>query len=553
MRQASLKSIGKNLNTEKTSSNNIVDLIEILERIYHAPNINRRMEIFAEGLGSLGWGRVHVYIFDKENKKLHSVAYHGMTKANIETLEKNRMDFDSAQMIISNKYEKFRIGGSYYFPFDNTDEIITHIRNAGTRSAKDPSVFAGWHPQDLLYFPLVDMSKTVVGLISVDDPVFKVKPNKENLLQSQMFIDYFMMHLCKNDYKSFYNKTQDYLSRMFFTSPIAIFFLDKDDRIINANPAATTLLDYNLRDYKGMPFKTLISLDEHYQGIMRARRKKEIFSGETLYLQRQGNDFWGYTVSVPVIDAKDELEGYLNMIIDMTEEKRLQQFLIRAEKMAGIGVLASGIAHELNNPLYGILGLAETIVEEDNLETIKEYASDIVRYSKEAAGIIRDLSGYSYSSRTETNSTVDINATISKALQMMKRLDKLRNVNVISEFDDLPVLNASAGEIQQIFINLITNAMHSMKTTQRKVFRVTTKLMGDFVRISFEDTGIGISKENMAQVFEPFYTTKELGKGTGLGLYICYRIAMKYQGRLDVESELGIGTSFILTLPVKRQ
>ncbi len=530
----------------------ILGIMSILEEIFDAPNIQKRMEIFARGVGKLGWGRVHVYVFDKQTKEIRSAGYWGMSESDIETLEKNRMDFDAAQLVISDKYAKFRIDTAFYFPYGHTDEKIEFIRQAGTASRKDPAEYVGWHPRDLLFFPLVDRSRTVVGLVSVDDPAFKDKPDGEKLLPTIKFIEYFMMHLAREDFRSFFDKTQDYLARMFFSSPIAIFFTDADDVIIEANPAATTMLDYERREYKGMQFRVLVSNEEYYQSMMRARHRMETFSGETMYLQKGAKEFWGYTVSVPVIDPKGDLEGYLNMIIDMTEEKRLQQFLIRAEKMAGIGVLASGIAHELNNPLYGILGLAETIVEEKDIDTIKEYASDIVRYSKEAAGIIRDLSGYSYSSRTETASTVDINATIMKAIQMMKRLDKLSNINVITEIEDLPELNASAGEMQQIFLNLITNAVHAMKTTPKKILRVSTRLMGDFVRISFEDTGIGISQESRAQIFEPFYTTKELGKGTGLGLYICYRIAMKYQGRLDVESEIGVGTTFTLTLPVKR-
>ncbi len=530
----------------------IIDLMDILEEIYDAPNIQKRMEVFARGIGRFGWGRVHVYVFDKKKKNIRSAAYHGMSDADIKRLEKNRMDFDAAQLVISNKYDRYRIGGAYYHPFGSSDNDIEVIRSAGTESRKDPSEYDGWHPRDLLFFPLVDRSRTVIGLVSVDDPEFSVKPNEELLLPTQKFIDYFMMHLAKEDFRSFFDKTQDYLAHMFISSPIGIFFMDAEDLIIEANPAATQMLGYERREYKGMPFRDLIAQEEYYQSILRTRRRKENFSGETLYLKRDGREFWGYTVSVPVVDPKGDLEGYLNMVIDMSEEKRLQQFLIRAEKMAGIGVLASGIAHELNNPLYGILGLAETIVEEKDMETIKEYASDIVRYSKEAAGIIRDLSGYSYSSRTETSSTVDINSTIMKAIQMMKRLDKISNINIVTDLDDLPVLNASQGEMQQIFINLLTNAVHAMKTTPKKVLKISTKLMGDFVRVAFEDTGIGISKENRAQIFEPFYTTKELGKGTGLGLYICYRIAMKYQGRLDVESELGRGTTFSLILPVKR-
>jgi PAS domain S-box-containing protein len=210
---------------------------------------------------------------------------------------------------------------------------------------------------------------------------------------------------------------------MFFVSPLAIVFKNSKEEITDANPFAMNLFGYDRPEIIGLSADTLYSTEEIYKKVSKRRMLDSQFIGEVQFKKKNGTEFWGYLVSVVVNDGEGSIEGFLSMILDMSESKNLQQYLIRAEKMAGIGVLASGIAHELNNPLYGILGLAETVLEETDMELIKEYTSDIVRYSKEAAGIIRDLSGYSYSSRTETSSTVDVNAVIHRALQMMKRID----------------------------------------------------------------------------------------------------------------------------------
>ncbi|MFP4459130.1 MAG: two-component system sensor histidine kinase NtrB [Candidatus Zixiibacteriota bacterium] len=531
----------------------VIDLLDIINKFYREPDIQKRMDIFAQGIHLLGWGRVHIYIFDTDTHEIRSAAYCGLTDEEIAYLEKNRMDYDAAQKIIAPSSDKFRIGIGYYFPYGEADEAIEQIRQVGSKSSKDPSEYKGWHPQDLMYFPLTNHQNQVVGLVSVDDPQFKIKPTEETLEPVEKFIDIVFKRLEEKELQAFFDKSQDFLSRLFFVSPAAIIFSDEEDNIIDLNPATEEIFGYEKFELLCKPSSLIYSGQDQFQMVKKKRLKNDIFRGEANLLKKNGEKFFGYMVSVPVTDEGKNIEGYLDLILDMTEEKNLQHYLIRAEKMAGIGILASGIAHELNNPLYGILGLAETIVEEDDMDNIKEYASDIVRYSKEAAGIIRDLSGYSYSSRSETSSTVDINSTIEKAIQMMRRLDKLSQVSIVTELEQIPEFNASAGELQQIFINMITNACHAMKSTPRKVLTIKTQLRGDFAMISFEDTGIGISAEQKAKIFEPFYTTKELGKGTGLGLYICYRIATKYFGRIDVESEKGKGTKFTIVLPLRRR
>lgn len=534
-------------------SKTAIKLLDIINRFYSEENIHKRMNVFAEGIHELGWGRVHVYLFDKDTHKIRSAAYYGLTDEEKAYLEANRMDYESAQKVIDLKYEKNRIGMGYYFPYeDNSDDEIEEIRSAGSRSSKDPTEYTGWNPLDLMYFPLTNKEEEVVGLVSVDDPVFTERPNKDLLEPVERFIDLLFKRLEEKDLQSFFDKSQDFLSRLFFVSPAAIIFCNGNDEIIDINPATEEMLGYSKFELLKKPCSVIYPTQEQFQTVVRKRIKDYIFNSEANLIKKDGEVFTGYLVSVPVHDAADNTEGYLNLVLDMTEEKNLQHYLIRAEKMAGIGILASGIAHELNNPLYGILGLAETIVEEDDMDLIKEYASDIVRYSKEAAGIIRDLSGYSYSSRVETSSTVDINDTLDKAIKMMRRLDKLSQISVVTEMEEIPEFNASSGELQQIFINMITNACHAMRSSPRKVLTVRTQLKGDFILVSFEDTGIGLSEEQKTKIFEPFYTTKELGKGTGLGLYICYRIAMKYHGRIDVKSTEGEGSTFTVTFPLTR-
>ncbi|MCD6594324.1 PAS domain S-box protein [bacterium] len=528
----------------------IIKILDIVSRLRNARTFQEKMALIAEGIGVCGWTYVHLYVFDRDKKEIKSAAYWGIDEDGRKHLETHRMKLHEIETILmKQEFEQYKIGRCYYISHSIDDEFINKIRSTGWVPNDEKEKSDAWHPQDMLFIPLYGFGGKVVGLVSVDDPIDSKIPTEESLRSVELFVDYAVAFIEEDEFENYFSKSKAVLAEVFNLSPVAIVVSDENDKIININPAAENIFSFKIDEVIGKDTSFLFSPSENLENVLQ-QRQNGIFKGEVLMHQKDGEEFWGYVVNVPIENFAGEIESYLLMALDVTETKNLQYYLIRAEKLAGIGILASGIAHELNNPLYGILGLAETIVEEDDVKIIHEYANDIVEYSREAAEIVKDLAGYSYSSRMETASTVNPNITIQNALKMIRRLGKLNNIDIEEDYGELTEINASASELQQVFVNLITNAADSI--LDKGKLTITTLQVRDFVEIRVSDTGSGIPEKYRAHIFEPFFTTKPVGEGTGLGLYISYRIINKYNGTIDFKSSKNNGTIFTVKFPTKQ-
>jgi PAS domain S-box-containing protein len=257
------------------------------------------------------------------------------------------------------------------------------------------------------------------------------------------------------------------------------------------------------------------------------------------------------TFSYPILDEKGRLFSVIEDIRDITDEQRLQEQLIQSEKLAGVGILASGIAHEINNPLSGIIGMAEIALEDENLSKIKNYLKDIFNCGIRIGEIVKALRSYSRIAKSKEESLVDINEALEESLKMVRLATKTNSVEVIKKFQPVEKIEANVGEIQQIFTNLITNAFQAMNG-KGGMLTLSTRPLKDLIEIKVSDSGMGIPQKYFKKIFDPFFTTKKVGEGTGLGLNIVYRIVTKYEGTVDVESKEGIGTTFIIKFPIRR-
>ncbi|MDE3243133.1 MAG: HAMP domain-containing protein [Nitrospirota bacterium] len=236
---------------------------------------------------------------------------------------------------------------------------------------------------------------------------------------------------------------------------------------------------------------------------------------------------------------------------EVTAERRLQDQLIQAEKLAGLGTLTAGIAHEINNPLFVIMGMAQAMEDEDDLRVTKEYAQDIVKYSRHMASIIRNFAGYAAPGFAEDTQPVDVNQKLEDALKLARLAHMADDLEVVTDYGPVPAILARPEEAQQVFQNIIVNAIQAMNGHGR--LSLSTGIEDGWIVIRIADTGPGIPKRFLGKIFDPFFTTKEPGKGTGLGLNIVYQIVTKYGGTVGVESEEGKGTRFTLRWPVESQ
>jgi len=220
------------------------------------------------------------------------------------------------------------------------------------------------------------------------------------------------------------------------------------------------------------------------------------------------------------------------------------------DRLASIGQLTSGVAHELNNPLTSVIGFSELLLQRELPDDVKQDLRTINNEAQRTARIVKNLLTFARK-QPEEKQPLDINESIQRVLELRAYEQRVNNIQVNTHFaPDLPQVIGNNSQLQQVFFNIVINAEFFMlEAHARGTLTVTTEKAGDSVRVSLADDGPGISEENMRRLFTPFFTTKEVGKGTGLGLSICQGIIAEHGGRIWAESESGKGATFILELP----
>ena len=248
--------------------------------------------------------------------------------------------------------------------------------------------------------------------------------------------------------------------------------------------------------------------------------------------------------------AADILSGSASRLLWklIQHESKLEAELLQSEKLAGIGSLAAGIAHDINNPLQLILGLAENLTEERDLTAVHEQARDIIEAVKRTSAICRDLTHYSRRASSNQDVLVSVNEKMDEALKIARYASSLHDIEVIKQYEPDAAVKGNPDELLHVLVNLITNAVHAMERGGGTL-TLETKLVDGQVHVRISDTGCGIAPDKIPEIFEPFFTTKAPGKGTGLGLYNVKTIINKMQGMIAVESQVEKGTTFTLTFP----
>ena len=265
-----------------------------------------------------------------------------------------------------------------------------------------------------------------------------------------------------------------------------------------------------------------------------------------LYEINFGSRIYEYNL-FDIIDINDN-KIMIGMILnDITDTKNFEQKLLLNEKLLALGKVASGIAHEINNPLYAILADAETISEDENIsEENRTSANEIIELVLNISNVIKDLSAYSKTLRNEKMDSINLHTVINESINLVRYGLNFLVVTIVKEFSKIPNVIATKGEMQQIFINIINNAVQSL---ENRPGTLTIKTNYDdnkkIIIVEITDTGYGIDEKDMPNIFELFYTTKE-DKGTGQGLHIVKTILTKYNGNIEINSKKGAGTTVII-------
>ena len=234
------------------------------------------------------------------------------------------------------------------------------------------------------------------------------------------------------------------------------------------------------------------------------------------------------------------------------ERQRIEQQLLLSGRLAAVGELAAGVAHELNNPLAAVQGYAQFLTMRQDLdESMRSDVDTIYEQAQRASRITANLLQFARKHEPE-RSSICINNVIENCVDLHAYRMKVNNIEVSTDLDhELPDSMADFHQLQQVFVNLITNAEHAMTKAHGKgMISIKTHRSDEAIRITVADNGPGIPEEDLARIFDPFFTTKEVGQGTGLGLSICFGIVEQHSGTIRVESELGKGATFIVELPI---
>jgi PAS domain S-box-containing protein len=415
----------------------------------------------------------------------------------------------------------------------------------------------------LAYVPISSKEKKTLGVIRIGSKKQTYfSPEQKNVLE--LIGNRIGLAIENAMLQEQYIKSEEKYRTLFNSDPHPIFILDsKTFKILDMNQRAQDSYGYSREELRQLTFLQLgdESDDELTAGLQNLTEDQSPLFNKKRHHRKGGKPFF--------VNVNVSLAGYgtdhviIATTTDITEVVEKETQLIQAGKMTTLGVMAAGMAHEINQPLNVIQVCADFFlkmlkrgarIEDDDLRSM---ANDIVANVERATGVIKHVRDFARQSEP-VRSKVCINDPIEDVFKVLGHQLKVHEIDVTLDLDpDLPQILAEHNRLEQVFINLVSNAIdamdeksnHADSPANRKELSIRSILADGMVTVYVSDTGSGMSEEVQAKLFEPFFTTKKVGKGTGLGVSISYGIVKDYDGDIEIESEVGMGTTFKLTFP----
>ncbi len=333
----------------------------------------------------------------------------------------------------------------------------------------------------------------------------------------------------------------------------SVCLLDLKGTILRCNKA--------MRDMIGKPFQEIVGRScreivcggsEPIEGCPLVRIRSTCRREDVVFRK---NDRWFNVIVDPVEGEDGDLIGVVHVMYDITENKRMEQERIQLEKMTSLGTMAAGIAHELNNPMMGMLGFVEYCIKHTTKEDRRYIVlKDTIHEIKRCTDIVGNLLTFSRVEKGKEEYEKQSFTTIfDRVLRLLSYRITKENVSITQQIaEEASEIWMKTGNIQQVFLNLITNALDVLEESENKEIHVDVRPVGEFAQVTVSDTGCGIHPEHLQKIFDPFFTTKPAGQGTGLGLSVSQGIVKAHGGEITCESEVGKGTKFKVLLPMGR-
>lgn len=355
-------------------------------------------------------------------------------------------------------------------------------------------------------------------------------------------------------------KEQEFARRLVDSFPDLIMVLDTQARFTFISPRIKNILGYDVEESLALGFgerthpEDRAELHRVFEEVI-AQKGHPFASLEVRVRHKQGDWRLMRCSYSPLFTESGEIEGVVISARDVTQLKRLEEKLIQSEKLAAMGQMLAGVAHELNNPLTAVLGVTELLRERSDLDVAARRQLDLThRQARRAARIVQNLLDFSRPAAPQKK-LVDLNSILERTLQLHEHALRRGNINVEFHPDpQLPCVVGDASQLIQVFLNLVSNAEYAIREIRESGrMQVRLQRFADRVGVTVQDDGIGIRPEALPKLFDPFYTTKRPGGGTGLGLSICMAIIREHLGTIEVETLPAGGSAFTVFLPVAEQ
>ena len=379
-------------------------------------------------------------------------------------------------------------------------------------------------------------------------------------------LEYYLVYLIditqQKKFERELRRRNAFFQNLIDSSVDGIIASDMKGKIMLFNQEAQSLLGYDQEDTKSLHVTKLYNDGVAYELIKRMRSehfggKGKLLRHELIVKHKDGHDIPVSFSGGIIYDRNQEIATF-GLFTDLRAMQQIEEdleqshkMLMQSEKMAGLGRLAAGVAHEINNPMSGIM-LYANLVQED-LGPDHPLTSDlqtIVHEAERCKVIVADLLEFSHQTTYEME-PVDLNEVVRKTLTILQHQPLFQNINIIRKLDpELPPIYGNAIRLNQVVMNIIVNAVQAMEGNGRLCITSRTRANHDINEITIQDSGPGIENELLEKIFDPFFTTKAAGEGTGLGLSVSYAIVKEHKGSIRVSSSPETGTTFTLRFPV---
>jgi two-component system NtrC family sensor kinase len=402
--------------------------------------------------------------------------------------------------------------------------------------------------------PLIASNRRLgVLVVTFDTPQRESGPQVEALLRLAPAVALAIDVLLLSEEEHRIHARERTLAAALATMDQPVLILGVDARVQYANRAAIREYGYEPNDIAGLSVDDFVVASaqlSHPRTIPPVSHDNALWIGEHVHRRKDGSEFPAAVTLSHIRDGADNIVGLVIGVRNLTEERKVADHLGRTEKLAAIGELVAGVAHELNNPLTGISTFAQLLLE-DNLHGEQfESVSLIKREADRAIGVIRDL--LVFARKTDARDvTVDVNTIVKHTVRLRALASRSNGIEVHMRLDDSnPQVRGDEQKLQQVLLNLLVNAESAMVASEMRHLSLATQRKKGMVQIVVSDTGHGMQTSVSQRVFEPFFTTKPPGEGTGLGLSVSYGIIQAHGGTISVESTPEVGSTFTIVLPL---